>query len=123
MSPSLSPSLRPTRRDRSRTQRIATDGGCTFRSMAHVLTVTAKLRAAKGKGDALAALLVEQAAAVRASEPGCLVYRMHRSTRDPELFLVYEMYADDDALEAHRTAPHLAAFRKRREQEGLIEGA
>lgn len=91
--------------------------------MAHVLTVVAKLRAAKGKGDALAALLVEQAATVRANEPGCLVYRMHRSTRDPELFLVYEMYADEAAFEAHRTAPHLAAFRKRREQDGLTEGA
>jgi (4S)-4-hydroxy-5-phosphonooxypentane-2,3-dione isomerase len=90
--------------------------------MANVLTVVAKLRAAPGKGDALAALLVEQAAVVRAAEPGCLLYRMHRSTRDPELFLVYEMYADDAAFEAHRTAPHLAAFRTRREQEGLIAG-
>ena len=91
--------------------------------MAHVLTVVARLRAASGKGDALAALLVEQAAAVRASEPGCLVYRMHRSTRDPDLFLFYEMYADEAALEAHRTAPHLAAFRQRRDREGLTEGA
>lgn len=91
--------------------------------MAHVLTVVAKVRAASGKGDALAALLVEQAAAVRANEPGCLVYRMHRSTQDPELFLVYEMYADEAAFEAHRTAPHLAAFRKRRDQEGLSGGA
>lgn len=91
--------------------------------MTHVLTVVAKVRAASGKGDALAALLVEQAAAVRANEPGCLVYRMHRSTQDPELFLVYEMYADEAAFEAHRTAPHLAAFRKRRDQEGLSGGA
>ena len=91
--------------------------------MAHVLTVIAKLRAAKGKGDALAALLTEQAAVVRAQEPGCLVYRPHRSSKDPELFVFYEMYADEAALEAHRTAPHLAAFRKRREQEGLTEGA
>ncbi len=91
--------------------------------MANVLTVVARLRAARGKGDALAALLVEQAAAVRANEPGCLVYRAHRSTRDPDLFLFYEMYADEAALEAHRTAPHLAAFRQRREREGLTEGA
>jgi quinol monooxygenase YgiN len=91
--------------------------------MAHVLTVVARLRAARGKGDALAALLVEQAAAVRANEPGCLVYRPHRSTRDPDLFVFYEMYADEAALEAHRTAPHLAAFRQRREQEGMTEGA
>jgi len=34
----------------------------------------------------------------------------------------YEMYADDAAFDAHRKAPHLAAFRERREREGLTEG-
>ena len=33
--------------------------------MANVLTVIAKIRAAKGKGDALAALLTEQVGALR----------------------------------------------------------
>jgi len=88
--------------------------------MMNVLTVVATIRAAKGKGDALAALLTEQAAAVRAAEPGCLVYRVHRSTSDPELFMFYETYADDAAFDAHRNAPHLAAYRQRREREGLI---
>jgi quinol monooxygenase YgiN len=91
--------------------------------MSNVFTVVAKLRAAKGKGDALAALLTEQAAVVLKAEPGCVVYRAHRSTKDPELFLFYEAYADDAAFEAHRNAPHLAAFRQRREKEGLAEGA
>ena len=48
--------------------------------MADVLTVVAKLRATKGKGDALAALLKEQVAAVRKAEPGCLLYRPHRQS-------------------------------------------
>ena len=91
--------------------------------MGDVITVIAKIRAAKGKGDALGALLVEQAAAVRAAEPGCLLYRPHRSKKDPELFVFYEQYTDEAALEAHRKAPHLAAFRERREREGLTEGA
>ena len=90
--------------------------------MADVLTVVAKLRAAKGKGDALAALLREQVAAVRAAEPGCLVYRAHRSPRDPEAFYFYEQYRDEAAFDAHRKAPHLAAFRERREREALTEG-
>jgi quinol monooxygenase YgiN len=90
--------------------------------MPHVLTVVATLKAAAGKGDALAALLVEQAAAVRRAEPGCLTYRVHRSTTDPEQFLFYETYADDAAFAAHRTAPHLAVYRHRRESEGLIDG-
>lgn len=91
--------------------------------MTHVLTVVARIRAAKGKGDALAALLAEQAAVVRKAEPGCLVYRPHRSTTDPELFIFYEMYESEAAFDAHRQAPHLAQYRARREQEGLVEGA
>ena len=91
--------------------------------MANVLTVVARLRAAKDKGDALAALLTEQCAVIRKAEPGCLVYRVHRSTGDPGLFLFYEMYADDAAFDFHRAAPHLAAYRLRREQEGLTDGA
>src|SRR5438045_5212540 len=55
-----------------------------FKRMGNVLTVVATIRAAVGKGDALAALLSEQAAAVRAAEPGCIVYRVHRSTTDAE---------------------------------------
>jgi len=90
--------------------------------MANVLTVVARIRAAKGKGDALAALLEEQVAAVRAAEPGCLVYRAHRSAKDPDAFCFYEQYRDDAAFDVHRKAPHLAAFRERREREGLIEG-
>ena len=91
--------------------------------MTGTLTVVATIRAAKGKGDALAALLTEQAGVVMKAEPGCLVYRPHRSTTDPELFVFYEVYEDEAAFEAHRRAPHLAAYRQRREQEALTEGA
>ena len=91
--------------------------------MPNVFTVVAKLRAAKGKGDAMAAFLTEQAAAVLKAEKGCLVYRAHRSAKDPEQFLFYEAYVDEAAFEVHRNAPHLAAFRQRREKEGLMEGA
>jgi quinol monooxygenase YgiN len=89
--------------------------------MANV-TVVATLRAASGKADALAALLTEQCAVIRESEPGCLVYRVHRSTKDPDAFLFYEIYADDAAFDAHRASPHLAQYRKRREDEGLLDG-
>lgn len=93
------------------------------RTKTEVLTVVAKVRAARGKGEALAALLEEQAAAVRELEPGCLAYCLHRSTTDPELFLFYEQYRDEAAFEVHRKGAHVARFRERREKEGLIEGA
>ena len=87
--------------------------------MNDAVTVVATIRAAKDKGDALAALLVEQSAVVRREEPGCLLYRPHRSLADPELFVFYEVYRDAAAFEMHRKAPHLAQFRERREREGL----
>ena len=90
--------------------------------MANVLTVVARIRAAKGKEAALEALLTEQVGVVLKAEPGCLVYRLHRSVKDPELFYFYEAYKDDAAFETHRNAPHLAAYRERREKEGLTAG-
>ena len=90
--------------------------------MTGTLTVVARLRAAKGKGDALAVLLTEQVGVVRKAEPGCLAYRLHRSTKDPELFLFYETYVDQAAFDVHRKAQYLAAYRERREKEGLMEG-
>jgi len=91
--------------------------------MSNVLTVVATLRAAEGKADELAALLAEQAAVVLREEPGCLVYRAHRSTSDPALFLFYEAYQNEAAFDVHRKAPHSASYRARREKEGLTEGA
>ena len=87
------------------------------------VTVVATLRAARGKADALAALLVEQAGVIRRTEPGCIVYRVHRSASDPDAFLFYEIYADDAAFAAHRASPHLAQYRRRREDEALLDGA
>jgi len=91
--------------------------------MSTKVTVVARLRAAPGKADALAALLAEQCGVVRRSEPGCLEYRLHRAKDDPQAFLFYETYADDAAFDVHRASPHLADYRRRREAAGLLDGA
>ena len=90
--------------------------------MKNVFTVIATIRAAAGKEDALAAFLTEQVAAVVNAEPGCLVYRLHRSVKDPAQFCFYEIFRDEAAFELHRNSPHVAAFRDRREKEGLTAG-
>ena len=36
------------------------------------------------------------------AEPGCRMYLAHRSTTDPRRFFLYEQYADQAALDAHR---------------------
>jgi autoinducer 2-degrading protein len=69
-------------------------------------TLLARYRARSGQGDLVEATLRRMAEAVRASEPACLVYRASRSLDDPEVFVLYEEYTDEAALEAHRSTPH-----------------
>ena len=90
--------------------------------MTNVLTIVAKLRAAKGKGNIMAALLMEQVSIVGRTEPGCLIYRLHQSIQNPDLFMFYEQYKDDAAFDAHGKATRLDDFRKRCEEDGLTEG-
>jgi quinol monooxygenase YgiN len=56
--------------------------------MADVVSVM-KFPAAKGKGDALAALLMEQVGVVTKAEPACLIYRLYRSTKGPAELEIY----------------------------------
>jgi quinol monooxygenase YgiN len=44
-------------------------------------------------------------------EPGCLAFRPHQDRADPTRFLMYEIYADEAAMEAHRASPHFKQFR------------
>jgi len=37
-------------------------------------------------------------------------------------FMFYEAFVDEAAFELHRAAPHLADYRKRREEQGLLDG-
>ncbi|HEX8928000.1 MAG TPA: putative quinol monooxygenase [Actinomycetota bacterium] len=71
-----------------------------------VLALIARYRTQPGQGDTVEALLREMTAAVGRDEPDCLLYRVTRSPRDGERFLLYEEYVDEGAMEAHRRTPH-----------------
>jgi quinol monooxygenase YgiN len=77
-----------------------------------MLTAVTRIRAAPGKGDAMARLLLDQASLIRADQSGVLLYPPHRSTSDPNLFLLYEHYADEAAFERRNHAARLDAFRR-----------
>jgi len=47
------------------------------------------------------------------AEPGCLRFDVVRSIEDPSEFVIWEVYADDDAAAFHKTTPHYAAFKER----------
>jgi quinol monooxygenase YgiN len=59
-----------------------------------------------GEAEAVAATLERMAAAVRASEPGTLLFRPHRSPDNDHLFFLYELFVDQAAFEAHQNTPH-----------------
>jgi quinol monooxygenase YgiN len=75
-------------------------------------TVTAEFTINSGKEGEAEAAIRALVAAVQANEPGALAYAWHRHGKDPSRILVFEVYADDDAVAAHRATPHLAAFQE-----------
>ena len=46
-------------------------------------------------------------------EPGCSMYQVHRHKTEPRRFFIYEVYKDDAALEAHRTAAHFLQYARK----------
>jgi quinol monooxygenase YgiN len=50
---------------------------------------------------------------VREREKGNRLYQLVRSREDPLWYVVMELYDHDAALEAHRSAEHMAANRPR----------
>lgn len=43
-------------------------------------------------------------------EPGCLVFDLCQDKSDPNTFILYEVYADDAALERHRNSASLKQY-------------
>ncbi len=68
--------------------------------------LVAQYYAQTGKGDVVADALLEMVPLVKSVEPGCLVYSASRSIEDPDEFLLYEVYRDEQAVQAHRVTPH-----------------
>ncbi len=70
------------------------------------VTLIAKYRVRPGQADTVRNLLVQMADRVKADEPACLLYQANRSTDDSDNFCLYEVYADEAALLAHRETTH-----------------
>jgi quinol monooxygenase YgiN len=75
------------------------------------LVHTAHLRAHPEHVDAFRERLLRHARISREVEFGCLHFDICESRDEPGLFLLVEIYADEDALETHRASPHYLAFR------------
>jgi quinol monooxygenase YgiN len=86
--------------------------------MAYV--VAAHWRAKEGKAERLAALIEELAPPSR-GEPGNRFYQAQRSVDDPQLFFLYEQYADEAAYEAHMATEHFTRLVKEEAIPELLE--
>ena len=75
-----------------------------------MIAVTAQFSIIPGKEAEAEAAIRKVAEGVDKNEPGALMYTWHRGAKDPLQILVYEIYKDDEAREAHRGTPYLAEF-------------
>jgi quinol monooxygenase YgiN len=83
--------------------------------MAYV--VAAKWRAHPGKADRLLEVIEAMTPPSRA-EPACLFYQAQRSEEDPDLFFLYEQYADEAGYQSHMDSEHFTRLVK---QEAIPE--
>jgi quinol monooxygenase YgiN len=79
--------------------------------MSEPLTVIARVRAKAGQESRLRQELQSLLAPTRA-EAGCISYDLHQSQSDPALFVFYENWTSQAALDAHFQTPHLQAHLK-----------
>ena len=77
------------------------------------IVVTFKLK--PGTADAFRPIILENAEASVRDEPGCHQFQVLHSEGDPETIILYEVYDDAAAFEAHKQTPHFAKF----DQEGM----
>lgn len=53
---------------------------------------------------------LRQLTAASRQEPGCVSYFPHHVEGDPDTVVIYEQYADDLALAAHRNSAHFQKY-------------
>lgn len=71
--------------------------------------VIAKHRAKPGRADALEKRMITDARKTR-EEPGSLQFHIHRDRFDRNLFVVYEIWSDINALREHFEKPYVKQF-------------
>ena len=72
------------------------------------IVIFSRLQAQPGRGAELTAAFDDLNDAV-AGEPGTITFTMHVARDDPDALLFYEVYADGDALTAHRESDAVRA--------------
>jgi quinol monooxygenase YgiN len=74
-----------------------------------MIVVIATVPVRPDKAGAYEALFRDLVAEVRAREPGNLLYQLSKSREEADLYKVVELYADQQALDAHIGSAHFQA--------------
>src|SRR5271165_6213677 len=70
----------------------------------------------EASAEAYDRLVAETVEAIKANEPGTLVYASHLVEGQPLQRIFYELYRDDAAFEAHEASPHTRRYLDERDQ-------
>jgi quinol monooxygenase YgiN len=76
-----------------------------------MIVVMGTIKLAEGDIDRLHSAMAAQMAATHA-EDGCEQYVFSRDVTDPNALIISERWRDQEALNAHGKAPHMAIFNK-----------
>ncbi|WP_353183192.1 putative quinol monooxygenase [Bosea sp. (in: a-proteobacteria)] len=73
-------------------------------------TILVRFRIGPGQMPAFLPLMLENAEASRRDEPGCERFDVLQPQGQPDAILLYEIYTDRAAFDAHCASPHFKAF-------------
>jgi len=76
-----------------------------------MISLTVSFQVVPGHLDKFVDAIRTQAERSFTDEPGCLYFDVSQDTVDDHHFTLYELYADEEAIEAHRSAPHFKVWR------------
>ncbi len=76
-----------------------------------MISIFVTIRIKEGYADAFREASFGDAQGSTRDEPGCFRFDILQNAEDANLFHLYEVYADDAALDAHREAPHYKEWR------------
>ncbi len=75
--------------------------------------ITVIFEARRGREAEFRAVMETHARKSLELEPGCRQFDVGADPKEPTRFMVYEVYDDDAAIEAHQAMPHFAETRAR----------
>ena len=76
-----------------------------------MISIFVTIKVKPGTRDAFVEAVYDDAKGSVRDELGCYRFDVLQSQEDPNTLHLYEVYADDAALEAHRQAPHYLKWR------------